>query len=338
MKEDLYINLIYKKLSGEISPTESGQLEAWLQSSEEHRETLASVSAAWEASADLTPKVEVDLDLDFAALERRIQQEEMPEKGPTKIRKIPEAPKKSNRRIWLAAAGILLLVSALFLVRDNFLSDASAMVEVRSTDVVKELTLSDGSKVTLNKNSSLQYPERFSKAERSMTLTGEAFFEVISDKSKPFKVKFAGTTVEVLGTSFNINARKGQVHAVQVRTGKVKWNHSSTFQVLTAGMTATFDPVTEKTGSRIKGYNADYWRTKQLQFDEIEVKYVLQELEKFFNVQFTGMSNSLLDCRFNANFDDPSLDEILETLATIFDVEVIKMDSTNYQLNGGACR
>lgn len=338
MEKDIYINLIYKRLAGDISQSEQTQLEGWLASSEENRQTLADLSTVWEATAEISPQVSVDLDQEFALLNTKIQREEKAAKAAAVVRELPARPRNSNRRIWLLAASLLFLATALFLNKDFFQSNASALVEVNSGDQIKVLQLPDGSTVFLNKNSTLSYPERFKNNERNMQLKGEGFFEVVSDKRRPFKVQFSNSTVEVLGTSFNINAQD-ELQVVQVKTGIVKWVNAQKNQVLKAGMTATLNSSTGElskfTGNRM---NADYWRDKQLRFDEVAINYVLLELERLFEVQFTAPANSLINCQFTASFDDPSLDEILETLATVFDAEVVKIDSKNYQLNGGGCQ
>ena len=69
-----------------------------------------------------------------------------------------------------------------------------------------QLVLPDGTAVWLNAASSITYPTAFAGAQRNVTITGEAYFEVAKDKSKPFHVKTNGIEVEVLGTHFNINA------------------------------------------------------------------------------------------------------------------------------------
>jgi len=66
--------------------------------------------------------------------------------------------------------------------------------------------LSDGSKVTLNANSTLTYPKKFSAQKRDIKLSGEAFFEVAKDKSRPFTVDAKGSKTTVLGTKFNVSA------------------------------------------------------------------------------------------------------------------------------------
>jgi ferric-dicitrate binding protein FerR (iron transport regulator) len=74
-----------------------------------------------------------------------------------------------------------------------------------------QLLLSDGSRVWLNAASSITYPAEFSGNERSVSITGEAYFEITADKTKPFKVNIDGKgEVEVLGTRFNINAYRDE--------------------------------------------------------------------------------------------------------------------------------
>lgn len=68
------------------------------------------------------------------------------------------------------------------------------------------LTLSDGTNVWLNARTSLSYPMKFSKKNRQVVLDGEAYFEVAKDKSKPFIVQTDKYNVEVLGTTFDVEA------------------------------------------------------------------------------------------------------------------------------------
>ncbi|HXO76568.1 MAG TPA: FecR domain-containing protein [Puia sp.] len=69
-----------------------------------------------------------------------------------------------------------------------------------------QVTLADGTKVWLNALSKLRFPNEFSGSDRTVDLTGEAYFEIAKDKSRPFMVRVNGVQVQVLGTSFNVNA------------------------------------------------------------------------------------------------------------------------------------
>lgn len=73
-----------------------------------------------------------------------------------------------------------------------------------------KIVLSDGTAVWLNSLSVLKYPDRFVGKERIVELEGEAYFEVAKNEDKPFKVKSKGQILEVLGTSFNVSAYKGE--------------------------------------------------------------------------------------------------------------------------------
>jgi transmembrane sensor len=68
------------------------------------------------------------------------------------------------------------------------------------------VVLADGSNVWLNAASSIKYPVAFGNKERQVSITGEAYFEITHQANQPFKVTCAGQTIEVLGTSFNVNA------------------------------------------------------------------------------------------------------------------------------------
>lgn len=68
------------------------------------------------------------------------------------------------------------------------------------------ITLSDGTKITLNSATTLKYPEEFKNDSRELVISGEAYFEVAKDQYRPFIVKCRDISVEVLGTVFNINA------------------------------------------------------------------------------------------------------------------------------------
>lgn len=92
-----------------------------------------------------------------------------------------------------------------------------------------QLTLEDGTRVWLNAASSLRFPVHFGKGEREVELTGEGYFDVAQDPSKPFKVKVREVEVQVLGTGFNIGAYENEVKTTLV-SGAVKvalnGNHS----------------------------------------------------------------------------------------------------------------
>lgn len=98
---------------------------------------------------------------------------------------------------------------------------AGTVTEERSGYTMRQVTLPDGSIVRLHPNSVLRYTVPFGVSERTVTLTGEAFFDVKRNPKHPFVVWTDKLVTRVLGTSFTVNYRPGRVPTVTVRTGRV---------------------------------------------------------------------------------------------------------------------
>src|SRR5690606_22979981 len=75
-----------------------------------------------------------------------------------------------------------------------------------SAGQIKNITLSDGTLVYLNANSILKIPKKFTGNRRIISLTGEAYFEVVKDSLRPFTVQTQKSETTVLGTKFNLSA------------------------------------------------------------------------------------------------------------------------------------
>ncbi|MGE8241468.1 MAG: FecR family protein, partial [Sphingobacterium sp.] len=97
------------------------------------------------------------------------------------------------------------------------------------------VTLSDGTKVWLNSVSSLRYPVQFSGSERRVFLSGEAYFEVSKDTSRPFVVESPGQEIKVLGTKFNVSAYSTSPIITTLLEGAVEVSNGATAQKMTPG-------------------------------------------------------------------------------------------------------
>lgn len=150
-----------------------------------------------------------------------------------------------------------------------------------------KITLPDGSKVWLNAASSLKYPAAFTGNDRKVEITGEAYFEVAKDASKPFKVQVNQMEVEVLGTHFNINGYGDEeVIRTTLLEGSVKINTAAGSNLLKPGQQAQL----QKTG-RIKLINdADLeetmaWKDGNFQFENSDIKTVMRQLSRWYDVE-----------------------------------------------------
>jgi ferric-dicitrate binding protein FerR (iron transport regulator) len=149
------------------------------------------------------------------------------------------------------------------------------------------LTLSDGTRVWLNAASAIRYPLAFNDGSRSVEVSGEAYFEVAADASRPFVVKVApGIAINVLGTSFNINAyeNEGAVKTTLLN-GAVRVTSSVTAQLLKPGQQAEISSagaVRLKTDVAVE--KAVAWKNGYFDFDGMKLPEVMRQLERWYDI------------------------------------------------------
>lgn len=153
------------------------------------------------------------------------------------------------------------------------------------------LVLSDGTKVTLNASSSLKFPTAFTGTSRTVELTGEAYFEVAHDASKPFRVISNGQTVEVLGTHFNINGYQDDgLIKTTLLEGRVKVVAGGNIAFLKPGQQAQIDMNGGE--HHIKVINTDTeeavaWKNGLFQFNNTSIKEVMYSAARWYDVNVT---------------------------------------------------
>lgn len=149
-----------------------------------------------------------------------------------------------------------------------------------------QLTLADGSGVWLNASSSIRFPVSFTGKQRSVEVTGEAYFEVTKNANKPFKVLLNGMEVAVLGTHFNVNGYTDEPGiTTTLLEGSVKITKGSAAIVLAPGQQAKLtgngkvslikDPDVEKAVS---------WKEGYFHFNNNDLETVMRELARWYDV------------------------------------------------------
>jgi transmembrane sensor len=167
---------------------------------------------------------------------------------------------------------------------------------------IYSLSLSDGSRVWLNAASSVRYPVTFTGNERIVEITGEAYFEVAHDATKPFKVKAGGMETEVLGTRFNINSYSDEA---MIRTtlleGSVKVSSMVNGQlskdkefaaVLKPGEQAILAGHSPRHGGHALtiDHSPDLeevlaWKDGKFVFNDVAIEEVMRQLERWYDVE-----------------------------------------------------
>lgn len=147
------------------------------------------------------------------------------------------------------------------------------------------LILADGTKIYLNSESELRYPVKFSGNERRVFLKGEAYFDVITDKTKPFIVNVQELDIQVLGTAFNIMAYQDvpQIETTLER-GCVKVEGVGKQLILHPGMQAVFkksDATLSSHEVNTKLYTS--WKEDKMIFENMQMEELLQKLSRWYD-------------------------------------------------------
>lgn len=223
-----------------------------------------------------------------------------------KIEEQIDEKKKSIIPIWTymgIAASLLLIATIAFLFypksTPETLNITTALAESKTID------LPDGSKVTLNANSSISYSEDWN---RKLHLEGEAFFEVV--KGEQFVVKTTIGSVDVLGTSFNVFARDSTFE-VACKTGKVRVDVPSKMisEPLVPGQSIRVEIDTVKRTS-LDVELVGKWRAGEFYFNEQHLSDVLSEVERQFSISIDLPDSS--DYVFSGYFTNKNIDSALE--------------------------
>lgn len=151
---------------------------------------------------------------------------------------------------------------------------------------VINLTLSDGTKVWLNSETSLKYPIAFSNTERKVEVNGEAYFEVAHDAAKPFIVSKGETEVEVLGTHFNVNAYDDEsAIKVTLLQGSVKVKHQSLNIKLVPGEQAEVKDGLALTINRSPNLDEVMaWKEGVFKYYSIDLASLMREAARWYDV------------------------------------------------------
>jgi len=150
-----------------------------------------------------------------------------------------------------------------------------------------QVVLPDGSKVWLNAASSLRFPSRFTGGERSVTLTGEGYFEIAHNDRQPFRVQVNDAVVEVLGTHFNVNAYRDEN---EVRTtllqGAVKMSQGTASLQLTPGQQARLRRNGEmKLVKQADIEQAIAWKNGYFQFDKVDLPALMRQIARWYDLE-----------------------------------------------------
>jgi len=312
--------LMVRCLSLEAGDEEVTRFEKWLDEKPEHRDLYGHYKKLWEEMGRVKTLAGMDLDAEWRKLESRMAEKQ------TVYRMKKTSPVLIFSRIAVAAVLVLALSFGGIYISRNV--GYQTMLTENNTE---EVTLPDGSLVTLNTNSSLRYRKRFENNLRALSLEGEAFFEVERDENRTFIVSVDGVEVKVLGTSFNVSAYQGNEDIeVIVSSGQVALTKPGQIPesvILKPGNKGVYSRSDRSLSiSRKVDRNYLAWKTRSFVFEDQSLLEVVHILNNVYGSSIVIGTDSLEQARITTSFNDQTLEAILNVLSATLDLEVTNED------------
>jgi transmembrane sensor len=190
---------------------------------------------------------------------------------------------------WAAAAVVFLAVIATWLWLENrpVAKDLATMgiadSIIATTREPRAVTLPDGTHIWLNAESVIRFPTAFSQSNRTIYLSGEAFFDVQHTDKVPFQVLSDRVTTTVLGTSFDVTTYPGKQTTISVQTGKVKVETATrTLAVLEKGTRLSVATDTTLLETAIDPQQIAAWRTGNLIYKNETLEDIVADVQRNF--------------------------------------------------------
>ena len=305
------VDLIIKSLKNTLPDAEKTAFDEWI-AVPENRELYRKVSAVWSAARAKASSVRPD--------ERKTW------------RKISAMFNGMSGRRYGAisamaasVAAVLIAGLAVYTVSDQAHDRTMADASFGNVAGKTVATLPDGSEVWLRNGAHVSYDKDFGRKTRSVSLSGEAFFDVAKDADRPFRVSVSGLGIEVLGTSFDIKDCRDRV-VVSLVEGTVRLVpgclDSSGFsgdrdgvQVITAGEIASYSKsdgiISVRTGDTAF---ASLWAHDRISFRDDDIESVCRELSVWYDVKIDIIAETDHAARLSFTVTDEPLDVILSLI------------------------
>ncbi len=328
----VFNSLVTRFLSGELSPGEMVQFREALVQDPDLELQLEEFRKVWDSMDGLAAKQGFDMDAEWSALQGRIPGFDGIEAPLGKVRSL----------LYYTYRIAAVLVAGLFFAFVWIYATQLAGTEMRiAGNEVVEIQLEDGTQVVLNRESKIRYRRQFRGESRKVRLSGEAWFDVARDSKRPFIIDAGPAMVEVLGTSFNVNAYKeNPTVEITVESGVVAVTAKDDREeqiVLKAGNSGTYNSSSrELMLTPLSNPNKLSWHTRDLFFEATPLREVAAVIEKVYNVSLMIHDPGLASCPITVTFKDQSLESVLNVLEVTLDLEIYRSGETII-LEGEVC-
>ncbi len=299
--------ILVKYILDEATKEERKVVEDWMAEKGENRAYFEELCLIWEESKKIASQSTIDENAAWERFRERIKPADAMVLNKTNGRRM---------NVLKAAAGIAILLLGSWMV--SYLWNSPATITLASGNSVRVDTLPDGSVVTLNAHSSIQFPKNFSGKTRPVQLQGEAFFDVSPDKNKPFRIHAGEVDIQVLGTSFNVRNTREQTEVI-VETGIVRVAKKNNSVKLLPNQKAI---VTQQARSPMVVKNNDelynYYRTNTFVCNNTPLYRLVEVLNKAYNTHIIIANDQIKNLPLTSTFREENLQNILSTVVETF--------------------
>ena len=261
--------------------------------------------------------------------------------------RLEETSSKPASGAWYKLAASIVFILGIAAALWYFTYPQPAEVRYLSKSTIRgqkaTIVLSDGTRVRLNSESNIRYPEEFTGDLREIKLEGEAFFEVAEDPTKPFVVQSGTVKTRVLGTSFNINAYpESEAIRVTVATGRVQVANGedpTSFVQLTRGDQATYS----KTSRTLEEKQVDLdrfiaWSDNRIVFEDVSLGEAVDILNRWFDTDIELEKAALAHCDIQGTFENETLTNILESIKFVKGINYQLLGNKKIVITGDSCQ
>ena len=318
MDQQLQKNII-KIITGEATAEDIATLSRWLETSPDNRTDFNRIKSYWDSRIS-TPAVP-DAEESFRRMIEKNKKAKNRETG--KSIRMPLLTLAA-----MAAAFVVVLVTALNLTRENF-----SFVTGGS---ITNLTLPDGTRLTLNKNSRISYSDDFGRRKREVTLQGEAYFDVAKDRSREFIVNMDDTKVTVLGTSFNArNREEEKAVVITLSEGSVSFSTPDQNIVLSPDQQVNYDKhLGQLDIAAVNAAVASAWKDNIIRIDSGTLRELTAMLEEHFGVRIVFRGNvpaaeKVITAAFDGNY---SINQIFDLLRESVAFKWRRVDENTFEI------
>ena len=311
---DIVNDWIIGYLTNSLTPEEMQSLQNWLNVSEENRKHFSDMQEVWIAASDEADEQYFDKEQAYQLFLEHTENLVQPS---VKRKTLTISP-------WMYAAAMVVIVffcgMIAFQSGKRVLRNQLTQITVEAPYGSKtKLYLPDGTLVWLNAGSKMSYAQDFGINERSLNLSGEAYFEVAKDKDKPFIVKTKEQSIEALGTKFNVSAYPtDSLLTTTLLEGSVLLTTQNLLHPMVLKPNEQFVYNKRTRSALLQQVDANRfvsWTTGYYYFPEQSLEAILYRLSHVYGVQFTVKSEALKRRTFTGTFyRGQSIKDIMEII------------------------